>query len=237
MASEDKKGRTIFDLLMGRNKRDMTPLELQYHNPLGAKVGNTVSFDHEPELGGINFVIEKISVYETRVGLRKFYHCDYHLKGLSLGMQRPLRYRLRLIPDEDAMNKIGSRLQLLELYDEMPWDEGFYGVVNSPTGEFHVNYDDEGNELSEANVYWRVEDVTDPYQARLTILKDEDGNGAIEESELERLNVTYWDFHRDTTDNNDQKVREFLTIEMDDTSKYFTFLRGTEIDAFQITVI
>lgn len=238
MPPSKEKGRTLWEILTGRNKRDLTPLELQYHNPLGARVGNTVSFEHEPEISGINFVIEKLSVYETRIKSRKFFHTDYHLKGLALGMDKPLRFRLRLVPDEDETNKLGSKVQLLQLYDEMEWDEGFHnGVLCNDSGEFHVNYDDEGRELAEARKYWRVEDVLDPYNARVTVLCDLDGNGTIEDDELERLNVTYWDYHRMTKDENQQEKLEFLTIEMDDKTRYFTFLRGTEVAAFQIVVI
>jgi hypothetical protein len=231
------KGRTLFEILTGRNKRDMTPLELQYHNPLGAKVGNTISFDHQPDIGGINFYVERISVYETRVVGKKFYHTDYHLKGLSLGMEKPLRFRLRLIADSDSVNPLGCNIQLLSLYDEMEWDEGFYAVVNNPSGEFHVNHDDFGDELEVARTYWRIEDVVDPYHSRTTILKDDDEDGSVNEDELERINVIYWDFSRETEDHNDQKITEFLTIEMNEKTKFFTFLRGTEVDASQITVI
>lgn len=239
MPSQDGKGRTLWEILSGKNKRDLTPLELQYHNPLGARVGNTVSFENEPELRGINFVLEKMSVYETKVKARKFYHTDYHLKGLSLGMEKPLRFRLRLIPDEDETNKLGCKVQLLNNYDSMEWDEGFYkNVLLNETGEFHVQYDDSGAELAEARKYWRIDDVLDPYHARVTILSDKDGDGKIDEAELERADVTYWDYHRDTTNpDNGLEYREYLVVEMNDTSRYFTLLRGRWVEASQILVI
>lgn len=238
MPSQDGKGRTLWEILSGRNKRDLTPLELQYHNPLGARVGNTVSFDNEPELKGINFVIEKLSVYETKVKARKFYHTDYHLKGLSLGMEKPLRFRLRLIPDEDETNKLGSKIQLLNLYDSAEWDEGLFGALNSDSGEFWVQQDDNGVALAEPRKYWRIDDVLDPYKARVTILADKDGDGKIDDHELERADVTYWDYHRDTTNpDNGLEYREYLTVEMNDTSRYFTFLRGRYVESSQIMVI
>lgn len=238
MPSQDGKGRTLWEILTGRNKRDLTPLELQYHNPLGARVGNTVSFAHEPEISGINFVIEKLSIYETKVKARKFYHTDYHLKGLSLGMDKPLRFRLRLIPDEDETNKLGSKVQLLQIYHSMEWDEGFYqNVLLSDSGEFHVNEDDQGNALAEPRKYWRIEDVLDAYHARVTVLADKDGNGTIEDDELERLDVTYWDYHRQTTNEAGVDYIEYLTVEMTDQSRYFTLLRGRDVDSSQIMVI
>ena len=238
MPSQDGKRRTLWEILSGKNKRDLTPLELQYHNPLGARVGNTVSFDNEPELKRINFVIEKMSVYETKVKARKFYHTDYHLKGLALGMEKPLRFRLRLIPDEDETNKLGCKIQLLNHYASSEWDENLYAAANNDQGEFHVNYDDNDVELAEPRKYWRIDDVLDPYHARVTILADKDGDDKIDEAELERVDLTYWDFHRDTTNpDNGLEYREYLTVEMTDKTLYFTLFRGRYVEASQIMVI
>ena len=236
MTSADGRGRTLYEILTGRNKRDMRPLELQYHNPLEAKVGCTISFEHEPEISGINFVIEGIVVYKTRVRNKDFFHTDYLLKGNSLDVDAPVRLRLRLIADETVENTLGHRIQLLYPYCEMEYDKDFHeNVLGDPTGEFHVNQDDEGNELEEPRKYWRVEDVLDPYKARVTTLKDADGNGTIEDDELEHSNITYWDYHRNT-EVDGQEVREFLTIEMTNDTGYFRFFRGTEVLASQISV-
>lgn len=233
--SADGKGRTLFDILTGRNQRDMTPLELQYHNPLEAKVGCTVSFDNEEDLKGINFVIEKISVYKTKVGRETFQHTDYHLKGISLDVDNYIRMRLRVTPDENVTNQLGCTVQLLHLYDEMGWDEGFWEVVNDASGEFRINYDDDGNELADEDVikFWRPEvhgrRLTEAYSARLTLLQDKDGDATIDDDELEHYDVTYWDFGREAQDENEQTFVQYLFIEMDDESRYFTFLRGRDI--------
>lgn len=239
MPSKDGKGRTLWDILTGRNKRDLTPLELQYHNPLGAKVGSKISFDYESDLKDLNLIVEKLSIYETKIKERKFFNTDYHLCGIMLQRDRPLRLRLRLIPDEDETNKLGCKIQLLRLFDEMEWNEEFHdNVLCNESGIFDQNFDDEGNELTEPRRYWRVEDVLDPYHARVTVLCDKDGNGTIEESEIERLDVTYWDYHRNTNDPaTEQEFTEVVTIEMNDKSHYFTFFRGHEIEAFQVSVI
>lgn len=238
MPSKDGKGRSLWDILTGRNKKDMTPLELQYHNPLGAKIGNTMAFDHEAEISGINFVVERISVYETRQGGRKDYHTDYHLKGISLDMDRPVRFRLRLVPDTDAHNKIGCEVQLLYHYHEMEWDEGFHdGVLGDTSGEFHVTQDDEGNSLESPRKYWRVDEVTRPYDARVTTLADSNGDGTVDEGELHHNDVQYWDYARLTDNDSGQEFKEYLVVEMNKATKYFTFLRGHVIEAFQVTVI
>lgn len=246
-SSADGKGRTLFDILSGRNKRDMTPLELQYHNPLDAKIGCTVCFDHEEGMSGINFVIEKIAVYETKLGRETFHHTDYHLKGTSLDTDGFIRLRLRLTPDENVADKMGHRIQILDLFDEKGWDEDLYDMLCENGGydpdydaegetSYKDRYDDEGNELEELRQYWRVENVPDPYRSDCTLLADLDGDGTIEDDELEHFSIASWDFSRLTDDENGQEMTEYLTVEMDDDTRYFTFLRGTEIKAFQITV-
>jgi hypothetical protein len=256
MSSANGKGRTLFEILTGRNKRDMRPLELQYHNPLDAKVGQTISVDHDPQTLGINFVIERMSVYKTTIKGAAYYHTDYHLKGVTLDRDTPLRLRLRLIPDKDVNNTLGHRIYLLNLYDERGWESteeevkaGWYGdkpfgeflvekVLNNGTGTFEVNQDDNGADLAEPRKYWRVEDAIDPYKARVTVLTDKDGDGKVEEKELDRFDVTYWDYHRETKDAiTGQTFVELLTVEMKDKARYFTFLRGREVGAFQVMVI
>lgn len=237
MTSANGRGRTLFEILTGRNKADMRPLELQYHNPLGAKVGCTMSFEHEPDIAGINFVIEKISVYETKIRSKSFFHTDYHLKGISLDHDAPVRNRLRLIPDQNVENDLGHRIQLLYLYDETDYSDDIHDrVLADPKGELDITQDDDGNPLEEARRYWRVEDYLDPYFARLTELKDTDGDGDVEKEELEHSDVEYWEYHRDTTNAEGQEYREFLTVEMDKETGKFTWLRGTAVLPSQISV-
>jgi hypothetical protein len=239
MTSANGRGRTLYEILMGLNKRDMRPLELQYHNPLGAKVGCTVAFEHEPEIAGINFVVESISVYKTMIRSKAFFHTDYHLKGVSLDSTAPVRLRLRLIADENVENGLGHRVQLLYLYDKCEYNKELHEVVLAdPSGEFWVQKDDDGNDLAKPRQYWRVEDVLDPYNARLTVLKDVDGDGTIEDEELEHKDVVYWDYSRLTENplTGTVDLTEFLTVEMDKKDGYFIFLRGTEVLPSQISV-
>ena len=111
MKSADGKGRTLFEMLTGRNKRDMTAQELQVHNPLQAKVGWSVSVDYEADLAGRNFFVETIWVWETTIGgtsttlPKTFYHTDYNLKATVVGQEKPIRIKLRLIPDDDVVQR------------------------------------------------------------------------------------------------------------------------------------
>lgn len=231
------KGRTLWDIITGRNKSDLTPLELQYHNPLRAKVGCVITFENEANLSGINFVIEKISIYETKIKESKFYHTDYHLKGIALEMDQPLRIRLRLVPDNDETNDLQCKLHVLSHSDEFGWNEEFYNnVLLNEDKEFLINVDAEGNPLQERICYWRIDDVADAYQARVTLLSDKDGDGTIDQEELERSNISYWDYHRDTVDVDGIEFCECLWVEMDKASKYFTIFTSHEVLASQVTL-
>jgi hypothetical protein len=231
------KGRTIFEILSGRNKPDNTPLELKHYNPLTAKVGCTISIDNDPALSGTYPVIEKICVYETTVNNKKFYHTDYCLKAVTLSQSQPIFVKLRVIPDSNTFNKLGCKLQLLSLYTEMGWDKDFHdAVLNNGTGILDVNQDDEGNPLETPRRYWRCEGVTDPYHCQVTVLSDKDGDGKVEEEELERYPVMLWDYHREIEEYT-VKHQEFLAIEMVNKTKYFMFYRGREVSATEIQII
>ena len=256
-------GRTLFEILTGRNKRDMTPLELQYHNPLRARIDQTITFDHEEGLTGINFVVERIVVYKTVVTAggktKDFFHTDYVLKGVTLGMDKPIRLRLRLLPDEDSMNDLGCKLQLLTLYHEEPHNDDLVCYLNRPeyfvegndSGEpddicFCINHDPEGNDLDEPQMFWRVDGfdsngnlvLDQAYEANVTVLVDDDGDGTIENDELEHYNVEYWDYHRQYTDPDSQRETiEYLHAEVDSDTGNITMYRGTEVHADQIFII
>jgi len=233
MSSANVRGRTLFEILTGRNYRDMNPLLLKYHNPIQAKIGCTIAFEHEPEISGINFVVEDISVYKTSVGSKDFFHTDYHLTGISLDHD-PVCLRLRLFSDDESDN--GIRVQLLYLYNEMEYDEKFHkDRLGNPIGEIHVTQDDEGNTLEEPRKYWRVEDVIDPYNSSLILLRDI-VDGTIDDEELERKDVVYWEYYRLTDDAAGNEITEFLTVEMDKSTGHFMFFRGTSVISSQISV-
>jgi hypothetical protein len=226
------KGRTAFELLMVRNKRDMTPSEVQNHNPLEIDVGCCVTLENEPELEGIRFIVKKIVVYCTKIGSKKFYYTDYCLKGASINLDKPVYLRLRLIKNDNIT--IGCSFQLLHLCKESPWNEVFYEYV-SANGDcdphwdtereftFKVDRNDEGEMLEEPRRYWRVDGVIGPRVARQAIMTD---NG------LEHREVSYWDFSRIT----DSDIQENLWIEMDNNTRCFSLYRGYEILATQIRV-
>ncbi len=252
MKSADGKGRTLFEMLVGRNKRDMTAQELQVHNPLQAKVGWSVSVSYEADLSGHNFFVETIWVWETKIGDKTFYHTDYNLKATAtIGQEKPIMIKLRLIPDDDSSNELGHKFQLLRPYMEFGWkfaeENNFLDVLADEEGVFKILADRDGNPIEEnmQPTYWRVDDVRDPYKCRVTVLKDLDGDGSVQKDELKCSDYLVWDYHRDTVDEQTkQKYREVLNVEeeveYDDGEAqciWFTIYMGREVEPFQVTVI
>lgn len=244
----EKRGKTLFEMLKEWASSDMTPLELQYHNPLKAKIGCIIEFDHEEALAGIGFVIDRIAVYETVIGRKKRYHTDYCVKGVRVDMDRPLRLRLRLSQDEDSTDETGCKMQLFHQIDEMPWDDGFFELVSNngdydpeqdDEGEvtFKVNYDESGQELETAWRYWRCEDKTEAYEATVTTLEDANQDGQVDDDELEHFDVRYWDFSRITQNDVEQDLKESLHVELDEETKRFSLYRGVPIEPFQVRML
>lgn len=240
--SANGKGRTILEILTLTNKRDMTAQEFQVHNPLQAKIGCSVSLEHLPEVAGLNFFIQAIHVFETKVGSKKHYHTDYLLKATVIGKEKPIRLKLRLLPDADSFSQLGNTIQVLENYYEMGGEEAEKINLRDVLAdtEFQIYQDDEGNSYDETDrpTYWRVDDVKDPYRAKVTILKDLDGDGSVQADETEHVSVTYWDYHRNTTDpETKQEFREFLSVEVDEATDIYSFYRGRDVEPFQVIVI
>ena len=232
--SADGKGRTLWQILTGSNKKDMKPLELKYHNPLQAKVGMNITFSHESDWQGVNFVIEQIDVYQTEIGQKKFYHTDYVLKGVSLKEDQPIRVRLRLEPDDNSFNKLGCKVQVLKMIDGFSWDEGFYNeVLCHESDEFVINNGDDNDEAR----YARVDGVHDPYFATVTVLIDTDGDGTVEDEELEHYNTEYWDYQRTVLGEYSDESQEYLWVEKDDNTGYFSLYLGGEVNPDQIMIL
>lgn len=225
------------DIILGRNKKPEGPVELQHYNPLGCRVGQSVSFQNDLTLSGINFFVEGISVYETKIGAKKFYHTDYWLRGVTMETPQPIRLHLRVIPNADTMG--GFDFQCLWPKDESGWDDGLFNALNDESHVFQVHEDDAGNSLEDPWSFQRIDGAVDPYKASLTVLRDKNGDGKVDENEAEKSSVSYWDYSRDDALDleTNQTFREFLYVDMNNDTRYFTIYRGRAVEPSQVMVI
>lgn len=223
------KGRTLWEMLTAAVQG---PVELHFYNPLKARVGASVMINLL-DWKDYNFVLREIREYRRVIDGKEFLFVDYVLLARPLNADDILvRLRLNPVEDPDAAGGLTHRALLLHLTDEMAYDEGLYKVVTDTTRKFEVIED--GKVTAE---YWRLNDVTDSYQAQVAVLKDSDHNNRVDADEVERLQIEYWDYTREVQDEAGQPVQEYLFVEMDRSSGWFQIWQGTEADPQQVLVM
>ncbi|HLJ91923.1 MAG TPA: hypothetical protein VKU02_01890 [Gemmataceae bacterium] len=223
------KGKTLWEMLMAKLQG---PVELHYYNPLKAKIGSSIMIN-EIDLRDYNFFIKEIRQYQRWIDGQQFLFVDYVLLARPLhGDDVWLRLRLNPVDDPEAAAGLTHTALLLRLYDEMAYDDGLYKVVTDTTKLFQVI---ENGQVTEE--YGRINNVTTSYKAKLSILKDENKDGQVDEGEVKKENLEYWDYWRDTTDPVGQPVRQYLFVEMNSDSGWFQIWRGQEIDPQKVLVI
>jgi hypothetical protein len=223
------KGKTLWEMLMAKVQG---PLELHYYNPLKAKVGSSILIN-DIDLRDFNFFIKEIRQYSRVLSGKQFLFVDYVLLARPLhGDDVWVRLRLNPVDDPDAAAGLTHTALLLRLYDEMAYDEGLYKVVTDTTKKFQVL---ENGQVAEE--YWRINDVTSSYQAKVTVLKDENKDGQVDKEEVETVELEYWDYWRDSTDEVGQPVRQYLFVEMNRANGWFQLWRGQELDPQKVMVM
>ncbi len=193
------KGKTLWEMLMTKLHG---PVESHYYNPLKAKIGSSIMIN-EIDLRDDNFFIKEIRQYKRTIDGKEFLFVDYVLLARPLhGEEIWLRLRLNPVDDPDAAAGLTHTALLLRLYDEMAYDEGLHKVVTDTTKKFEVL---ENGQVTEE--YWRINDVATSYKAMVCVMKDENKDGQVDEGEVEKGELEYWDYWRDTKDEVDQQLR------------------------------
>jgi hypothetical protein len=216
------KGKTLWEMLLAKLRG---PVELRAYNPLQAKIGSSILIN-EIDLRDNNFFLKEIRQYQRTLQGKQFLFVDYVLLARPLhGEDVWVRLRLNPVDDPEAAGGLTQTALLLRLYDEMAYDEGLYKVVTDTTKKFQVL---ENGQVTEE--YWRINDVTSSYKATVSIIKDENKDGQVDEDEMEKVTLEYWDYWRDSTDEFGQPVRQYLFVEMNAENGWFQIWRGQELD-------
>jgi hypothetical protein len=223
------KGKTLWQMLV---EAFSSPVEMRYYNPLRAKIGSFLTLE-DLDLRDLDFRVKEIREYRRHLGDRDHLFADYVLLARPLGGKEVVG-RLRLNPVENpdpAAGKTHDAL-FLKLYDEMPYSYQLHNVVRDNTGLFQVIEDGKVTEE-----FRRINDVRKSYRATVTIIQDLNQDGKVESGEVQTHEVDYWDYWRDTTNEANQAVKEFLFVEMDKETNYFQILRGRQIDMHRTFVV
>ncbi len=210
---------TLWDKLT-KKKAPEVIVENTIYNPLGVRVGESVKIN-TVDLDKKNFVFKSPREVKRLIDGQKFIFADYDVQELS---SKEI-LRIRLNPIENPDSQLTHDVVLLSPVGEgCGFDKNFYDglLVNETFTEGEA-------------VYWRVNDVTQPWKAVTITLQDLDHSGKIDKNEAISGELTYWDFWRETADEADNKVIEFYFVEMDGDGN-FTFWVGKQIDPLRIVI-
>ena len=216
-------GKTLWEMFMGLFYSPQK--SRQVFNPLGVEVGKFVwldSLDYRDQ----QFRVGKINEYTRDIGGKVFRFTDYHLSNTDGSKNFVLRYNPMDKPLPGVEQK--SNVLLMTLYDEVSYSDDFLGVLNAETKMFEVNLDG-----VVAERYWRINDVQDPYVAKVVSV-EKLAHDLTSTEELASHELKYWDYWREVEDEAKFKVLEFMFIEMDTSNGWFQLWKGKEIDPYLV---
>lgn len=225
------KGKTLYEMLKTRLAASQ---ETKIDNPLKVRIGGVMTIN-SIDYDGLVFNVQTITEYRrsgASLGLRKdLTFTDYDLLARPYGKD-DVRVKVRLMPTEGKVAETSHNVLVLKVYDELPYNEGLHGVVKAGTKVF-----DCFNDGVLTAKYFRINDLNDPYTATLKVLKDEDGNGKVDEDEVATRTLEYWDYWREIKDEAGQAFNDYCFVEMDTETGYFQIWTGSEVDSSRVAVL
>lgn len=170
-------------------KAAQVPAVLKSFNPLQLRVADSVKIETPRLLKFTEFVVAMVDVYERHVGGKALSFVDYVLVDDTTETNQKW-VTLRVNSIDTAIPDAQARMCYLALmpHKECEWDAEVEHVWNSvlPHGELQVQFAD-GDAPA---VYRRVDELTEPYLARVTEFKSDEADETSEE-------IVYWDFARE----------------------------------------
>lgn len=205
---------TIWQMLMNFRKK---PEEMSVHNPLKLLIGSRILID---TVDLANDICKIVSIREinTKINNKNNKFTDYELK-LSNNENSLLRV---------SENENGNHFILLKKLDSFPYNK-----------EYHegLKFENNNGEAMEGDAtYWRIDDCQSEWIASVAYLKDINKDGKIQSEEIDKSNLTYWDFYRQTENEVGTEYIEYYFVEMDEYG-VFTIWIGSEIDQTRITTL
>lgn len=201
-------GRTAWEILMGKNKPK--DVEFRFVNPLELRIGGNVTVN-TIDFGRHMFNVEQIWAWDRNINGKTFPLTDYFLRSSEASVL------IRVLPRDNPNADIKHHVLVMKQYypentdqplgwcDESP---AILEAANSDSGDF-IRFAGTENEIK----YWRVGGNI-PIPCEVNIIRDLNGDKKIDETEVEKVPYTLWDFHRETLDEAQQKMTEFLYIQL-----------------------
>lgn len=211
--------------------------ESKIYNPIGAKVGGSITID-SLDYRGQNFFVKEIREYSASMGGKTHRFVDYVLLSRPLG--KPDKWvRLRLVPDRHSDSRLTHKAMVLSLFDEFEYNEDFKkGVLEDDTKKFVIDDDKSDNDPTNDthDEYWRVADVGISYKAKYVSMVDEDNSGKVTQDELTRGEIEFWDYSRNT-DIDGVELEQYIFVEMDTKTGWFQLWQGTQVSPENVDAI
>lgn len=191
-------------------------------NPLQGRLGATVTVNL-PELLTSNFRIREICYGYFDDGAGQAAFTDYVLSRQSPepGTES---LRLRAVPRGPHFD-----LLLLRLFDDIPFNEDFWGVVTDTTGKLEVT------DNSGMVEYLRVGGRTDSLHGHVTVEQMRDGS-AYSAPVREEWELEAWDYMRETIDRAGQRSTSYLFVELDRAHARFSLWQGTALNPQRVFI-
>jgi hypothetical protein len=223
--------KTLWEMLASK----VTPsMESTIDNPLKVRCGGAMSLN-TIDTAGMMFTVQSMTEYRRPAGTfggKDLTFTDYDLLARPLGKE-DVRLKLRLMPT--AKNQYAGmthNVVMLKEYFRCPYNEELHNAVTAGTKLFEC-FD---NGVLTAK-YFRINDLNDPHQAKVSFLRDEDGSGKVDDDEVQISKVEYWDYWREIKDEAGQPVTDFCFVEMDRESGNFVIWTGTDVDPSRVSVL
>lgn len=211
--------------------------ESKVYNPIGAKVGGSITID-SLDYRGQSFFVKEIREYSVNMGGKNHRFVDYILLSRPLG-KPDLWVRLRLVPDRNSDSRLTHKAMVLSLYDEFEYNEDFKkGVLEDDTKKFVIDDDKSDNDPDNDthDEYWRVADVGISYKAKYVAMADENNDGKVSQDELNRGEIEFWDYSR-MTDIDGVELEQYIFVEMDTKTGWFQLWQGTQVSPENVDAI
>lgn len=218
----DKKGSTLWERWTGQVKVEPTRIENLIFNPLNLLCGDFVTARMFMDMDR-TFSVVSVNERTRTVGGETFKTTDYLLRDKD--DVRILRVNPKANCDPSDLQKCDLLWLFIEA--EMEYNEGLAEAV---TLEKFVEFDDEESEQPSAE-FDPLGAGPDGFQTKVQIAKPGAEN-------LVRNSLLYWDYYRTGKPEKGERASEYVFkfIEMDERTKWFTILQGTQVSGNDIEV-
>jgi hypothetical protein len=218
---------SLFQIWLQKARRGKTPTELLYTNPGKAKIGATCTID-VLDFREYTFKVTRIREYTRTIRGIQSSFTDYDLDGIDVQK----KIRLRYMPQaQKTATGNSSRVICLKLEEDHEYNADEHGALKADTGEFEIFGDDEQLESR----WFRIDDVRGAYYPFVVNIRDENGDGVVNDNEVSQEKLEYWDFNRQIKSEGGNDVVEYLFVEIADGTGWIQTFRGPEIDGDRVS--